>query len=65
LHNRKGGATRNLKQVFDETLLPELANFKGKNMQGTWLLEIFDRAARDVGTLVSFGLELTLPNLVS
>jgi subtilisin family serine protease len=65
LHNRKGGATRNLKQVFDETLLPELANFKGKNMQGTWLLEISDRAARDVGTLVSFGLELTLPNLVS
>ncbi len=60
LHNRKGGATRNLKQVFDEISLPALATFKGKSIQGAWTLEISDRAARDVGTLVSFGLEFTL-----
>jgi subtilisin family serine protease len=59
LHNRKGGSTRNLKRAFDETLLPKLSAFKGKNIQGTWVLKIGDRAARDVGTLVSFGLELT------
>jgi subtilisin family serine protease len=62
LHNRKGGATRNLKQVFDEITLPALSTFKGKSIQGTWTLEISDRATRDVGTLVSFGLEFTLQN---
>ncbi|NJM27442.1 MAG: S8 family serine peptidase [Pseudanabaena sp. RU_4_16] len=62
LHNRKGGATRNLKQVFDENTLPALSTFKGKSIQGSWTLEISDRAARDVGTLVSFGLEFTLQN---
>lgn len=60
LHNRKGGATRNLKQVFDENTLPALSTFKGKSIQGAWTLEISDRAARDVGTLVSFGLEFSL-----
>jgi subtilisin-like proprotein convertase family protein len=60
LHNRKGGATRNLKQVFDEIALPPLLTFKGNSIQGAWTLEISDRATRDVGTLVSFGLEFTL-----
>jgi len=58
LHNRTGGATRNLKQTFDAMTIPDLANLQGKTVKGTWKLEIQDMAFRDEGRLVKFGVEL-------
>lgn len=59
LHNRQGGSTRNLKRAYDALTTPGLAGFAGKSPKGTWTLEVKDAAARDTGTLVSFGVELT------
>jgi subtilisin-like proprotein convertase family protein len=67
LHDRQGGATRNLKRVFDASNTPALAGFTSKNLKGSWKLQIRDAAVRDVGVLNSFGLELTFaspPRLV-
>ncbi len=58
LHNRSGGATRNLKQTFDALTTPTLADFQGKTVKGTWKLEVQDMAIRDEGQLVKFGVEL-------
>ncbi|NJK74204.1 MAG: S8 family serine peptidase [Microcoleus sp. SU_5_6] len=58
LHNRSGGATRNLKKTFDALTLPALADFQGKTVKGTWQLEVQDMAVRDEGQLVKFGIEL-------
>jgi subtilisin family serine protease len=58
LHNRSGGATRNLKKTFDALTIPALANLQGKTVKGTWKLEVQDLAFRDAGQLVKFGLEL-------
>ena len=58
LHNRRGGATRNLQQVFDATMIPALAGFEGKSVQGLWTLQVRDNALRDEGVLQKFGLEL-------
>lgn len=59
LHNRKGGATRNLQRTFDALNVAGLAGLSGKSAKGTWTLEVRDAAERDEGTLRSFGLELT------
>lgn len=58
LHHRTGGSTRDLKKQYDAATTPELAGFAGKKCKGTWTLQIEDKAARDFGTLVSFGLDL-------
>jgi subtilisin family serine protease len=58
LHNRSGGATRNLKQTFDALTISTLADFQGKMVKGTWKLEVQDMAVRDEGQLVKFGVEL-------
>lgn len=63
LHNRGGGATRNIKQVYDALTTPKLAFFNGKSAKGSWRLKVEDKAARDVGKLIKFGLELTFPLL--
>jgi subtilisin family serine protease/subtilisin-like proprotein convertase family protein len=57
LHNRKGGATRNLKHIYTPANTPALQQAKGKSAAGTWALEVRDAAVRDEGTLVRFGLE--------
>lgn len=58
LHNRAGGATKNLKRTYDKNTAPDLAKLLGKDCSGTWTLHIEDKAPRDIGTLVSFGIEL-------
>ncbi|MHA6247179.1 S8 family serine peptidase [Pontibacter sp. CAU 1760] len=60
LHNRSGGSTNNLNKVFDAMTTPDLTRFRGKSAKGTWTLKIEDKAARDTGRLVRYGLELTL-----
>ena len=60
LHDRSGGATQNLKQIFDTNTTPGLARFLGKSAKGKWVLKIEDKAARDMGKLLRYGLEVTL-----
>jgi len=59
LHNRTGGATKNLRKTYDAANTARLAAFAGKGCKGTWTLRIRDAAAQDSGTLVSFSLGLT------
>lgn len=58
LHERQGGATDNLKQTYDEANAPRLAAFKSKSPQGTWLLEVIDKAQQDTGKIRSFSLKM-------
>lgn len=62
LHNRVGGATKNLKKTYDSATTPALATFAGKSCRGTWTLQIRDVAALDFGMLVSFSLGLSFPH---
>lgn len=58
LHDRLGGATDNIKKTYDEVNAPGLAAFKGKSSQGTWTLEVVDKAEQDTGRIRSFTLEM-------
>jgi subtilisin-like proprotein convertase family protein len=60
LHDRKGGATRNLKRTFDLSNTPGLDAFKGRSAQGRWTLRVRDTAMRDEGRLVRYGLDLAV-----
>jgi subtilisin family serine protease len=60
LHNRSGGATQNLKRTYNATTTAALSRFTGASARGRWTLKVEDKAARDAGQLVSFGLDLTL-----
>lgn len=61
LHNRRGGRTRDIDQLYDATTTPGLAAFAGQRCDGTWTIRVEDRAAVDSGTLVQFSLQLSLP----
>ncbi|MGJ5631576.1 S8 family serine peptidase [Nostoc sp. CALU 1950] len=58
LHDRQGGATDNIKTTYDEVNTPKLAAFKGKNPQGTWTLEVADKANADTGKIRSLTIEI-------
>lgn len=58
LHDRAGGASRDLRRTFDAGTTPALAGLAGISCQGDWTLEVQDAAAADTGTLRSFGLTL-------
>lgn len=60
LHDRAGGGSSNVKKTFDAVNTPALATFAGKNPQGTWTLEVQDKARQDTGKIVNFSLELSL-----
>ena len=60
LHDRTGGAADHLKQAWDTGNAPALAQLEGAVPAGTWELEVRDEEAQDVGTLHSWGIELTL-----
>ncbi|HKA23197.1 MAG TPA: S8 family serine peptidase [Blastocatellia bacterium] len=59
LHNREGGGTHNLKKTYDSVNAPGLVGLNGKSPQGTWTLEVADKAAADVGKIRSFTLEMS------
>ena len=61
LHNRSGGAARDLRRVYDAAAVPALAGLRGRSLKGRWNLEVRDTAVRDEGRLLRFGLHLTLP----
>jgi subtilisin-like proprotein convertase family protein len=58
LHKRAGGATRNLKRIYDHATTPDLARFQNLSCAGRWTLRISDQADADHGTLVNFGVQL-------
>ncbi|MBX9255506.1 S8 family serine peptidase [Desmonostoc muscorum CCALA 125] len=58
LHDRQGGSTDNIKTTYDEVNTPKLAALKGKNPQGTWTLEVADKANLDTGKIRSFTIEI-------
>ena len=58
LHNRAGGGRNNIKQTYDSTMVPQLAQLEGKIPTGIWSLEVRDLARWDNGVLHSFALEM-------
>ncbi len=58
LHDRLGGSSDNIKTTYDEVNTPKLAVFKGKSPQGTWTLEVADKANLDTGKIRSFTIEI-------
>jgi len=56
LHNRGGGGANNIKKTYDSINAPGLAALVGKSPQGTWRLEVQDKAAADVGKIRSLTL---------
>ncbi|MEA5627218.1 S8 family serine peptidase [Nostoc sp. UHCC 0251] len=58
LHDRQGGATNNIKTTYDEVNTLKLAAFKGKSPQGTWTLEVADKAETDTGKIRSLTIEI-------
>ena len=59
LHDQGGGGTDNLKTSFDEINVPNLSTVVGKNPEGTWVLQVEDKAKQDTGKIVSFSVELS------
>jgi len=59
LHNREGGGAHNLKKTYDSVNAPGIVALNGKSPQGTWTLEVADKAAADVGKIRSFTLEMS------
>ncbi|MBC6430348.1 S8 family serine peptidase [Nostoc sp. HG1] len=58
LHDRQGGATDNIKTTYDEINTLKLAALKGKSPQGTWALEVADKADADTGKIRSLTIEI-------
>jgi subtilisin-like proprotein convertase family protein len=58
LHDRSGGAAKNIKKIYDRSNSPALDVYRGAVLAGRWTLRIADHAQFDSGTLVRFGLEL-------
>jgi subtilisin-like proprotein convertase family protein len=58
LHNRNGGSTQNLQRTFDLASVPGLATLAGQPVEGTWSLLVQDLAARDIGRLNMWELEI-------
>jgi len=58
LHDRTGGSTNDLKRTYDASSTPGIAEYLGKNCVGIWRLEVTDSASQDIGTLVSFTVNL-------
>ena len=55
LHNKTGGATKNLNKSFSAE---ELKDFAGETAKGKWTLEVSDTLKGDAGRLVSWGLDI-------
>jgi len=58
LHARLGGPTDNLIATYTSATPGVLATMVGQPLAGNWVLNVSDRAARDVGALKSWSIEL-------
>lgn len=60
LHNRTGASADNIIKTYTSADTPALAGLVGQQAQGDWRLKVADLAARDVGTLRFWRLDLGL-----
>ncbi len=60
LHNQAGGSQDNLVVEIDNVSSPNLDNFKGEPVQGSWKLMISDHAGRDIGKLNNWRIKIYL-----
>ena len=60
LHNRSGGGTDNLRAQFVSADVAVLQALAGEPCAGKWKLQVQDLAARDVGKLNRWSLDITL-----
>ncbi len=60
LHDREGGSARNISRTYDPLNTDALAPLLGKSPQGTWTLQVHDKARHDVGRIERFSVELEL-----
>lgn len=58
LHAQIGGSQDNIVTTYDSASPGQLAAMIGQPMKGNWVLSVVDRAARDIGTLRKWGIEL-------
>jgi subtilisin-like proprotein convertase family protein len=60
LHNKTGGSADNVNTTFDTVTAPAqpLTALNGKTPNGTWRLRMVDSAAQDLGSLLSWSLQL-------
>lgn len=58
LHRQLGGSADNLLVTYDSSVPGVLTAMIGQPMMGNWTLNVADRAARDVGVLRSWSIEL-------
>lgn len=59
LHAQLGGGADNLVATYDSASPGVLAAMIGQPMKGNWVLNVSDRARRDIGRLKSWKIELT------
>ncbi|MCP4293742.1 MAG: S8 family serine peptidase [bacterium] len=69
LHDRSGGSANDIIGNWPMTLTVDgpgsLNDYIGISNSGTWVLAIADHAGSDTGTLVSWGINFTIPGTVS
>lgn len=58
LHNRAGASRDNLRETYGMDQVPAMGALKGAPVAGEWALLVSDLAAQDVGTLLSWRLEI-------
>lgn len=58
LHDRTGRASRDLSETYTIATTPGLAEFRQEPLAGTWQLRVKDLAARDVGRLNRWSIEI-------
>ena len=63
LHAQLGGSADNIVATYDSASPGVLATMIGQPMKGNWVLNVSDRAARDVGKLKRWKIELTSAHL--
>jgi subtilisin-like proprotein convertase family protein len=59
LHNREGGAKRDLRVTYDRTSASALSGLLGESIKGDWKLRVRDLAQIDQGTLEAWSLKLS------
>lgn len=58
IHDRNGGGSNDIRQIFDLKSTPSLGSLVGQFIQGDWTLLVQDLASRDLGQLNRWELEV-------
>ncbi|NJN48930.1 MAG: hypothetical protein HC805_02930 [Alkalinema sp. RL_2_19] len=56
LHDRSGASGVQIQEIYSVDSVPELATLLESSAQGTWKIQVSDRAKLDIGTFNSWGL---------